>query len=69
MKREDYVALGIGEYWRFDPSGGEFIVHDVPLAGDTLVDGEYIPVEIVLAIPKCVIATSGTDNRDKHVVE
>ena len=45
VKREGYAALGIGEYWRFDPSGGEY--HDVPLAGDTLIDGEYIPIEIV----------------------
>ena len=45
IKREGYAALGIGEYWRFDPSGGEY--HDFPLAGDTLVDGEYVPVEIV----------------------
>ncbi len=45
VKREGYAALSIGEYWRFDPSGGEY--HDVPLAGDTLVDGEYVPVDIV----------------------
>ena len=46
VKREGYAALGIGEYWRFDPSGGDH--HDVPLAGDTLVDGEYVPVGIVV---------------------
>ena len=45
VKREGYAALGIGEYWRFDPSGGDY--HDVPLAGDMLVDGEYVSVEIV----------------------
>ena len=45
VKREGYAALGIGEYWRFDPSGREY--HGVPLAGDTLVDGEYVSVEIV----------------------
>ena len=45
VKREGYAALGIGKYWRFDPSGGEH--HDRHLAGDTLVDGEYIPIEIV----------------------
>ena len=44
VKREGYASLGIREYWRFDPSGGEY--HDVPLAGDTLIDGEYIPIEI-----------------------
>jgi len=46
VKREGYAALGIREYWRFDPSGGDH--HDVPLAGDTLVDGEYVPMEIVV---------------------
>jgi Uma2 family endonuclease len=45
VKREGYAALGIREYWRFDPSGGEY--HDAPLAGDTLVDDEYVPIEIV----------------------
>ena len=45
VKREGYAALGIREYWRFDPSGGEY--HDVPLAGDTLNDGEYDPIEVV----------------------
>ena len=45
VKREGYAALGIREYWRFDPSGGEY--HDRPLAGDTLIDGEYVPIEIV----------------------
>ena len=46
VKREGYAALGIREYWRFDPSGGDY--HDRHLAGDTLVDGEYIPIEIVV---------------------
>ena len=45
VKREGYAALGIREYWRFDPSGGEY--HDAPLAGDTLIDGEYVPIEVV----------------------
>ena len=46
VKREGYAALGIREYWRFDPSGGEY--HDRPLAGDTLTDGEYVSIEIVV---------------------
>ena len=45
IKRDGYAALGIGEYWRFDHTGGRF--HDAPLAGDTLVDGNYVPIEIV----------------------
>ena len=44
-KRNDYVAFGIPEYWRFDSSGG--LYHDAPLAGDLLVDGEYQAISIV----------------------
>ena len=43
-KRNDYAAFGIPEYWRFDPSGGQY--HDAPLAGDRLVEGTYQPVGI-----------------------
>ena len=38
-KRIDYAAYGIREYWRYDQTGGNY--HDVALAGDRLVDGEY----------------------------
>ena len=44
VKREGYALLGVGEYWRFDPSGGEYL--GVALAGDRLVDGKYEPIEI-----------------------
>ena len=43
-KRDGYARLGVVEYWRFDPSGGEY--HDRPLAGDLLVDGAYQPIEL-----------------------
>ncbi len=43
-KREGYARLGVVEYWRFDPSGGEY--HDQPLAGDLLVYGVYQPIEL-----------------------
>ena len=43
-KRRDYERFGVGEYWRFDPSGGEY--HDAALAGDRLVDGSYQPIDI-----------------------
>ena len=32
------------EYWRFDPSGGDY--HDVALAGHRLVDGVYEPIAV-----------------------
>ena len=43
VKRDAYAALGIPEYWRFDPTGefnGDF------LAADRLVDGRYQPIPI-----------------------
>ena len=44
-KRRDYEDLGIGEYWRFDHTAtGEF--HGVRLAGDRLIEGAYVPIEI-----------------------
>ena len=42
-KRDEYAALGIAEYWRFDQSG-EY--HGARLAGDRLVDGQYVPIAI-----------------------
>ena len=44
VKRDGYAGYGVGEYWRFDRTGGRF--HDAALAGDVLVDGRYEPVEI-----------------------
>lgn len=43
-KRDGYARLRVGEYWRFDASGGEY--HDRPLAGDLLVGDEYQPIEL-----------------------
>ena len=39
----DYARLGIGEYWRFDRTGG---YHKTRLAGDRLVAGRYEPMPI-----------------------
>ena len=43
-KRVDYARYGVGEYWRFDPTRGEY--HDEALAGDRLVGGVYEPIAI-----------------------
>ena len=45
-KRNLYAELGITEYWRFDPTGGE--PYGKPLAGDRLVDGRYVEYETVV---------------------
>ncbi len=44
FKRNLYARLGIGEYWRFDASGGDY--YGEPLAGEELVDGAYRPIEL-----------------------
>ena len=40
-KRDLYERLGIAEYWRFDATGGE--LYGQPLAGERLVEDEYLP--------------------------
>ena len=42
-KREDYAALGIGEYWRFDETGR---YHGTRLAGERLLEAEYVAIDI-----------------------
>ncbi len=39
-----YARIGIPEYWRFDPSGGNY--YGYPLAGERLVEGVYQPIEL-----------------------
>ena len=41
-KRLLYERLGIGEYWRFDATGGR--LYREPLAGERLVNGRYQPI-------------------------
>ena len=38
-KREIYARMGALEYWRLDPSGGEY--YGEPLVGERLADGKY----------------------------
>ena len=42
-KRDRYAAMGVREYWRFDPTGEAL---DAPLECDVLEDGEYRAVEL-----------------------
>ena len=44
FKRELYARLKIQEYWRVDPTGGDF--YGYPLAGEVLVDGQYRPIPL-----------------------
>ena len=44
-KRTGYQDYGVREYWRFDPSGGDY--HRQSLAGDALTDGTFQPLAIV----------------------
>ena len=44
VKPRVYATIGIPEYWRFDPSGGEH--HGAPMSGGMLRDGVYHPVEL-----------------------
>ncbi|MYA62405.1 MAG: Uma2 family endonuclease [Dehalococcoidia bacterium] len=42
-KPDRYAEIGIGEYWMFDPTGGD--LYGEALMGFELVDGGYEPVE------------------------
>ncbi len=44
FKRDLYARLGIAEYWRVDPTGGDF--YGYALAGDRLVDDQYRPIDL-----------------------
>ncbi len=44
-KPEIYERIGIGEYWMFDPTGGN--LYGRALSGFRLVEGKYEPIEIV----------------------
>ena len=43
-KRVGYANFAVPEYWRFDPTGGDY--YPAGLAGDRLVDGAYVPIAI-----------------------
>ena len=43
-KRDAYAGYGVGEYWRFDSTGGEY--HDAALSGELLTGGAYEPMPL-----------------------
>ncbi len=43
-KRDLYASLGVREYWRFDPTGGEH--YGEPLVGEYLAEGTYHRFEL-----------------------
>ena len=43
-KRRIYAEIGIPEYWRFDPTGGDY--HGRALSGERLVNGAYQTIEL-----------------------
>ena len=43
-KRDLYARLGVGEYWKYDGTGGNF--YGEPLVGEYLEDGEYRRFEL-----------------------
>ena len=55
-KRALYAAMGIGEYWRLDATGGD--LYGEPLAGEYLLDGEYRRYELSAAADGLIWAHS-----------
>lgn len=44
-KREIYRQIGVPEYWRFDPTGGDFSGR--PIIGERLVEGRYEQLPLI----------------------
>ena len=43
-KRDLYARIGIAEYWRLDPTGGD--LYGQSITGERLVDNAYVPYEV-----------------------
>ena len=63
-KRELYARLGIGEYWRFDPSGGDH--YGEALVGERLAGGEYRELEVFDGMDGSFWGHSDTLNLELH---
>ncbi len=66
-KRDLYASLGVGEYWMFDPSGGEH--YGFALRGERLVDGEYRLLEMNIEPNGGAWGYSPTLNLELHWVD
>ena len=44
VKPDKYAELGVQEYWRLDPTGGDLL--DPPLQGERRVSGRWAPIEV-----------------------
>ena len=64
IKREIYASIGIGEYWRYDASGGRY--YGEPLVGEFLQDGKYRRFEIRASEDGVAWAHSPALNLDIH---
>ena len=63
-KRDLYARLGIPEYWKLDPTGGE--LYGVPLMGERLLYGEYVPFDLNADPDGSVWSRSEVLNLDFH---
>ncbi len=63
-KRDLYARLGIPEYWKLDPTGGD--LYGVPLMGERLVAGEYVPYDLNAERDGSVWSRSQVLNLDFH---
>ena len=45
VKPAKYAELGVEEYWRFDPTGGELL--DPPLQGESRISGRWRAIDVV----------------------
>ena len=55
-KRDLYARLGVDEYWRYDPSGGDY--YGEPLVGEYLECGEYQRFELQPGPDRMILAHS-----------